>query len=103
LSQELKNITDSSVCTIPRSLQWQEYRTDLSHRVELENIIILTKKKRQMDKVLREAIEIELHHSNINREHSFSPSQAWKSIICDLREHNLMLKYQSCPMGPEKS
>jgi hypothetical protein len=38
-----------------------------------------------MDLMIREAIEIELHPNNMNREYGLVPSQAWKPLIHALR------------------
>jgi hypothetical protein len=39
-----------------------------------------------MDQFLREAIEIDLYSSNLNREDGFFLSQAWRPLIHDLKE-----------------
>jgi hypothetical protein len=38
-----------------------------------------------MDRTVREAIEIELHPYNINREGGFCLSISWKPLICSLK------------------
>jgi hypothetical protein len=38
-----------------------------------------------MDRIVREAIEIELHPYNINREGGFCPSILWKPLIGSLK------------------
>jgi hypothetical protein len=58
----------------------------LTHQMKLQNTIILTKKTRQMDQILREAIENVLHPDNMNREDSFFLSWAQKPFIRDLKE-----------------
>jgi hypothetical protein len=45
----------------------------------------LTTKTRYMDHTVREAIEIELHSYNINREGGFCLSKSWKSLTCSLK------------------
>jgi hypothetical protein len=39
-----------------------------------------------MDRIVREAIEIELHPSNMNREMGFCLSSSWKPLICSLKK-----------------
>jgi hypothetical protein len=51
-----------------------EHSINLGHQMQLESIIILAKKMRQTDQILREAIEIELHPNNMNRADGFSLS-----------------------------
>jgi predicted GIY-YIG superfamily endonuclease len=76
---------------------------NLGHETQLQNTSILVKKSRRMDQVIREAIEIELHPNNMNREDGFSLSQAWKPLICDLKEwRESLTKETPRPMGPEK-
>jgi hypothetical protein len=37
-----------------------------------------------MDRIVREAIKIELHPNNMNREMGFGLSSSWKPLICSL-------------------
>jgi hypothetical protein len=45
-----------------------EHSIDQGHRIQSHNSSILTTKTRYMDRIVREAIETELHPYNINRE-----------------------------------
>jgi hypothetical protein len=38
-----------------------------------------------MDQMIQEAIEINHHHDNMNRDAGFCLSQSWKSIILSLK------------------
>jgi hypothetical protein len=62
-----------------------EHSIELGHRIELQNTSILATKTRYMDRIIREAIEIELHPENINREEGFYLSKSWKPLICSLK------------------
>jgi hypothetical protein len=42
-------------------------------------------KTRYMDRIIREAIEIELHLDNMHREGGFCLSKSWKPLICSLK------------------
>jgi hypothetical protein len=52
----------------------------------MHNTSILAKNSRYMDRIIREAIQIELHANNINREDGFSLSRSWKPLIRYPRE-----------------
>jgi hypothetical protein len=39
-----------------------------------------------MDRIVREAIEIELHPNNMNREMGFCLSSSWKPLISSLKK-----------------
>jgi hypothetical protein len=51
------------------------------HRIKLLNSSMLAMKDRYMDRTVMEAIEIELHPYNINREGGFCLSRSWKPLI----------------------
>jgi beta-xylosidase len=79
-----------------------EHNIKLGHRIQLQNTRILAKKLRQMDQVIREMIEIELHPDNMNREDDFSLNWAWKPLIHDPKEWRQSLTKESPhPVGLE--
>jgi hypothetical protein len=63
-----------------------KHSINLGHWIQVQNTIILAKKMRLMDWILREVTEIDLHPNNMNREDSFSLIRAWWPLICDLKE-----------------
>jgi hypothetical protein len=62
-----------------------ENSIDQRHRIQFHNSSILATKTRYMDCIVREAIEIELHHNNINKEGGFCLSKSWKPLIGSLK------------------
>jgi hypothetical protein len=62
-----------------------EHSIDQGRRVQFHNSSILATKTRYMDNIVREAIEIELHAYNINREGGFCLIKSWKPLICSLK------------------
>jgi hypothetical protein len=75
----------------PEKSALSEHSINLGHRVHLHNTSILAKKLRRTDRVIREAIEIDVHANNISREDVFSPSRSSKPLIRDLRERKQAL------------
>jgi hypothetical protein len=62
-----------------------EHSMDQGHRILFHNASILATKTRYMDRIVREAIEIELHPYNVNREGGFCLSKSWKPLIGSLK------------------
>jgi hypothetical protein len=62
-----------------------EHSIDQGHRIQFHNSSIIAMKTRYMDRIVREATEIELHPYNINREGGFCLSKSWKTLISSLK------------------
>jgi hypothetical protein len=62
-----------------------EHSIDHGHCIQFHSSSILTTKTRYMDRIVMEAIEIELHPYNINREGGFCLRKSWKPLIGSLK------------------
>jgi hypothetical protein len=62
-----------------------EHSIDQGHRIQFHHSSTLATKTRYMDRIVREAIEIELHPYHINREGGVCLSKSWKPLICFLK------------------
>jgi hypothetical protein len=62
-----------------------EHIIDQGHRIQFHNSSILAMKTRYMDRIIREAIQIEVHPYNINREGGICLSKSWKPLISSLK------------------
>jgi hypothetical protein len=60
-----------------------EHSISLGHCIQLQNSTMC----RYMDRMIMEAIEIELHPNNMNREDGLHLSQSWKPLIHSLKGH----------------
>jgi hypothetical protein len=68
--------------------------------IQLQDTTILSYKSRYMDRIIREAIEIELHLKKINREDGLRLSRSWKPFIHSLkgrRKHPI--QHCQCQLG----
>jgi hypothetical protein len=80
-----------------------EHSVDLGHRILFDNTSVLATKTWYMDRIVREAIEFELHPNNMNRDVDFCLSKSWKHLICSLKnlpEHDTRSTLRrSCTLG----
>jgi hypothetical protein len=61
-----------------------EHSINQRHRIQFHNSSILASKTRYIDHTVREAIVIELHPYNINRDGGFCLSKSWKPLYSSL-------------------
>jgi hypothetical protein len=58
-----------------------EHSINLGHRIQLQDITILSTKSRYMDRMIRETTEIELHPNCMNMKADLRLSRSWKPLI----------------------
>jgi hypothetical protein len=58
-----------------------EHSIGLDHCILLNNTSILAKESRHRDRLIKEAMEIKLHASNMKTEERSSLGQSWKPLV----------------------
>jgi hypothetical protein len=62
-----------------------EHSMDQGHRIQFNNFSILATSPRDMDDIVREAMEVVLLHFNMNKGDGFCLSRLWECFICSLK------------------
>ena len=64
-----------------------EHSINNGHKISFQETKILASKSGYMDRLIREAIELNLHPNNFNREDGFLLSRTWQPAIQQLRRN----------------